>query len=199
MDLFECNYLGAISILLLRISAVLSKKSNTNQYLQSRVIGKDQIWISSSGLIRKRAQGFTKLYRNLGKYQTAAGTPGEILSCISLYEVTANKGSVKNCKAKQWESIFSEDQRSVASKLNIRTLSTLCFGYTYTHFFLSLLLLFSSFTFQMLSQKSPISSLCPALRPTHSHFLALALICTGTYKQTLVCKTKGALFPMMAD
>jgi hypothetical protein len=36
----------------------------------------------------------------------------------------------------------------------------------------------------------------PALPPTHSHFLALAFPCTGAYK---VCKTKGPLFPMMAD
>ena len=48
----------------------------------------------------------------------------------------------------------------------------------------------------MLSQKSPIPSPCPAPLPTHSHFLALAFPCTGAYK---VCKTKGPLFPMMAD
>ena len=48
----------------------------------------------------------------------------------------------------------------------------------------------------MLSQKSPIPSTCPAPLPTHSHFLALAFPCTGAYK---VCKTKGPLFPMMAD
>jgi hypothetical protein len=34
------------------------------------------------------------------------------------------------------------------------------------------------------------------LLPTHSHFLALAFPCTGAYQ---VCKTKGPLFPMMAD
>jgi hypothetical protein len=32
--------------------------------------------------------------------------------------------------------------------------------------------------------------------PTHSQFLALAFPCTGAYK---VCKTKGPLFPVMAD
>jgi hypothetical protein len=36
----------------------------------------------------------------------------------------------------------------------------------------------------------------PAHIPTHSHFLALAFPCTGAYK---VCKTKGPLFPIMAD
>jgi hypothetical protein len=36
----------------------------------------------------------------------------------------------------------------------------------------------------------------PAPLPTHSHFLALGFPCTGAYK---VCKTKGPLFPMMAD
>jgi hypothetical protein len=32
--------------------------------------------------------------------------------------------------------------------------------------------------------------------PTHSLFLALAFPCTETYK---VCKSKGPLFPVMAD
>ena len=32
--------------------------------------------------------------------------------------------------------------------------------------------------------------------PTHSHFLALAFLCTGAYK---VCLTNGPLFPVMAD
>jgi hypothetical protein len=36
----------------------------------------------------------------------------------------------------------------------------------------------------------------PTPPPTHSHFLALAFPCTGAYT---VCKTKGPLFPMMAD
>ena len=36
----------------------------------------------------------------------------------------------------------------------------------------------------------------PAPLPTQSHFLALAFPCTGVYQ---VCKTKGPLFPMMAD
>jgi hypothetical protein len=34
------------------------------------------------------------------------------------------------------------------------------------------------------------------LQPIHSHFLALVFPCTEAYK---VCKTKGPLFPMMAD
>jgi hypothetical protein len=36
----------------------------------------------------------------------------------------------------------------------------------------------------------------PASLPTHSHFLALAFPCTEAYK---VCKTKGPLFPVMAN
>jgi hypothetical protein len=48
----------------------------------------------------------------------------------------------------------------------------------------------------MLSQKIPVPSPCPAPLPTHSHFLALEFPCTGAYE---VCKTKGPLFPMMAD
>ena len=55
---------------------------------------------------------------------------------------------------------------------------------------------FSSFTFQMLSQKSTIPSPALGPLPTHSHFLTLVFPCTGAYK---VCKTKGPLFPMMAD
>ncbi len=43
----------------------------------------------------------------------------------------------------------------------------------------------------MLSQKFPISSLCPAPLPTHSCFLVLAFPCIGAYK---VCNTKGLLF-----
>jgi hypothetical protein len=39
-------------------------------------------------------------------------------------------------------------------------------------------------------------SLLPYPLPTLSHFLALAFPCTGAYK---ICKTKGPLFPMMAD
>jgi hypothetical protein len=49
--------------------------------------------------------------------------------------------------------------------------------------------------FQMLSQKIPIAT-SPTPLSTHSHFLALAFPCTGAYK---ICKTKGPLFPMMAD
>ena len=48
----------------------------------------------------------------------------------------------------------------------------------------------------MLSRKFPIHSLRPAPLPTHSRFLALAFPCTGAYK---VCKTKGPLFPVMAN
>jgi hypothetical protein len=44
--------------------------------------------------------------------------------------------------------------------------------------------------------KVPYTLPRPALLPTHSHFLALAFPYTGAYK---VCKTKGPLFPMMAD
>jgi hypothetical protein len=39
-------------------------------------------------------------------------------------------------------------------------------------------------------------ALPPIPLPTHSHFLALAFPSTEAYK---VCKTKGPLFPMMAD
>ena len=56
--------------------------------------------------------------------------------------------------------------------------------------------IFSLFTFQILSRKFPIPSPCSAPQPTHSHVLARAFPCTGAYK---VCKTKGHLFPMMAN
>jgi hypothetical protein len=44
--------------------------------------------------------------------------------------------------------------------------------------------------------KVPYTFPRPAPLPTHSHFLALAFPWTGAYK---VCKTKGPLFPVMAD
>jgi hypothetical protein len=44
--------------------------------------------------------------------------------------------------------------------------------------------------------KVPYTHPPPCSLPTHSHFLALVLLCTGAYK---VYKTKGPLFPMMAD
>ena len=56
-------------------------------------------------------------------------------------------------------------------------------------------LVFSSFTFPVLSQKSPIPY-PPTPPPIHSHFLAPAFPCTEAYK---VCKTNGPLFPLMAD
>jgi hypothetical protein len=59
--------------------------------------------------------------------------------------------------------------------------------------FLSFILLqfyyiFSSFTLQMPSWKSPIPSPPPAPQPTHFYSLALAFPCTGAYN---LCKTKG--------
>ena len=48
----------------------------------------------------------------------------------------------------------------------------------------------------MFSQKSPIPFPLSAPLPTHSHFLAMVFPCIGAYK---VYKTKGPLFPMMAD
>ena len=55
--------------------------------------------------------------------------------------------------------------------------------------------IFSSVTFPMLSQKSPIPS--PLLPyPPIPIFLALAFPCTGAYT---VCVSNGPLFPVMAD
>jgi hypothetical protein len=59
--------------------------------------------------------------------------------------------------------------------------------------FIFILFLFSSFTFPMLSKKSPHTLPQPI---PHSHFLDLAFPCTEAYK---VCKTDGPLFPMMAE
>ena len=50
--------------------------------------------------------------------------------------------------------------------------------------------IFSSFTFQMLSQKFPIPSHCPAPQSTHSHFLALTFPCTEAYNLTHMCYTR---------
>jgi hypothetical protein len=41
-----------------------------------------------------------------------------------------------------------------------------------------------------------ISNAIPKVPYTHSHFLALASPCTGSYK---VCNAKGPLFPVMTD
>jgi hypothetical protein len=56
--------------------------------------------------------------------------------------------------------------------------------------------LYIQFKLQMISQKLPIPSPCPAPLSTHFHFLALAFPCIGAYK---ICKTKGPLFPVMAN
>jgi hypothetical protein len=66
-----------------------------------------------------------------------------------------------------------------------------CWGLGVGRIFFSTLFfywIFSSFTFQMLSWKSPIPSPHPALQPTHSCFLALAFPCTRAYD---LLKTKG--------
>ena len=68
------------------------------------------------------------------------------------------------------------------SFLNVRLapffLSTSTLFYIYLFFYQ----IFSSFPFQMLSQKFPIPSLCPAPLLTHSCFLALAFPFIGAYK-----------------
>jgi hypothetical protein len=61
-------------------------------------------------------------------------------------------------------------------------------------FYIFFYYVFSSITFPMLSQKSPIPYPLTPL-PTHSHFLALAFPCTGAYK---VCVSNGPLFPVTA-
>jgi hypothetical protein len=62
--------------------------------------------------------------------------------------------------------------------------------------FLKFFYLLFLYTFQMLPRKFPRPSPHPAPLPTHSHFLALVLPCTGAYR---ICKTKGPVLPMMAD
>ena len=54
--------------------------------------------------------------------------------------------------------------------------------------------IFSSITFPMLSQKSPICS-PPLPYPPIPTFLALVFPCTGAYT---VCASNGPLFPVMA-
>jgi hypothetical protein len=66
-------------------------------------------------------------------------------------------------------------------------------------FFLNIFLFLLDILFIYISNaipKVPHALPAPAVLPTHSHFLALALPCTEAYK---VCKTKGLLFPLMAN
>jgi hypothetical protein len=63
--------------------------------------------------------------------------------------------------------------------------------FLFLSFFSFFLLDIFSFTFQMLSQKSPISSPGPDPKPTHSHFLALTFPCTRAYD---IPKTYGLSF-----
>jgi hypothetical protein len=78
--------------------------------------------------------------------------------------------------------------------------SSWCQWYSLYFFFQKKFLLDISFIY--ISNAIPQSPLYPpphprpAPKPTHSHFLALVFPCTGAYK---VWKTKGPLFPLMAD
>ena len=64
------------------------------------------------------------------------------------------------------------------------------------NFFLFFYWVFSSFTFPMLSQKSPIRSPPLPYPLIPIFFLALAFPCTGAYT---VCMSNGPLFAVMAD
>ena len=77
-------------------------------------------------------------------------------------------------------------QTQLSSVLILFSAALVFLPYPYSLFFLVV---------PMFYCRSP-STHAPAPLPTHSHFLVLAFPCTGAYN---VCKTKGPLFPMMAD
>jgi hypothetical protein len=71
-------------------------------------------------------------------------------------------------------------------------LSCFVFEVIFFNFLLGICFIYISNTIS----KVPYTLPTPPLLPTYSHFLALVFPCTGAYK---VCKTKGPLFPLMAD
>jgi hypothetical protein len=80
-------------------------------------------------------------------------------------------------------------------KLN-RIFSKLIF-FSFSNFSLGIFLIYISIAILKVPYTFPPPPPPPATPlPTHSHFLALTFPCTGAYK---VCKTKGPLFPMMAN
>ena len=85
------------------------------------------------------------------------------------------------------------NQSSTTTNTYLRTLYRFSFFIMYFSRFYQI---FSTFTFQMLSQKSPIPSPCLSPICTHSHFLTLAFTCMGASK---VHKTRGPLFLMIAE
>jgi hypothetical protein len=72
--------------------------------------------------------------------------------------------------------------------------SSACFLFIYLFlFFIFLLRIFLNYISNAIPEVP--QTLCPTPQPTHSHFLALAIPCTGAYK---VCKSNGPVFPVMA-
>jgi hypothetical protein len=65
------------------------------------------------------------------------------------------------------------------------------FSFFFSLFLLGIFLIYISNAIPKVPHTHPPNPL-----PTHSPFLALAFPCTGAYK---VCKSKGPLFPVMAD
>jgi hypothetical protein len=94
---------------------------------------------------------------------------------------------------------YLQDDRDVFTYLNRTELSrfSLLFFFPHSRFFLFSSNFLLGVYFIYISNAIPYTlSPTPAPIPTHSHFLALVFPCTGAYK---VCKTKGALFPVMTD
>jgi hypothetical protein len=75
----------------------------------------------------------------------------------------------------------SHEQKAIEIRKNVLLKLMLLWIFFFLFFLKAFLLDIFFITFQMLTPKLPIPSLCPAPQPTHSQSLALAFPCTGVY------------------
>jgi hypothetical protein len=107
-------------------------------------------------------------------------------------ETTGHSAHARNPQETTSEQIMERKKKENFIQL---AASWIFFPFFCIDFFIIFYYTFSSITFPMLYQKSPIP---PHPFPTHPFpfFLALAFPCTGAYK---VCVSNGPLFPVMAN
>ena len=95
-----------------------------------------------------------------------------------------------------YEELSTVETPSLLPQLIPHELSMVVYLLSFFFFFFSPNFLLGIFFIYISNAISKVPHTPPALLPTHSHFLALVLPCTGAYR---ICKTKGPVFPMMAD